>query len=170
MAIRINQLNESDLSRFVEMLGGVFERSPWVAEQAFILRPYTSRRNLHEVMVNIVRKTPRERRLELLRSYPQLAGEKAAKGLLSLAAKKEQSGAGLNRCSNDELDRIRELNQAYREKFDFPFIIALAGLDKAQIFAAMQQRLQNPADEEFATAVAEVEKIAWTRIASLVNE
>jgi 2-oxo-4-hydroxy-4-carboxy-5-ureidoimidazoline decarboxylase len=170
MAIRLNQLNDTDATRFVELLGGVFEHSPWVAERAYMLGPFSTRKNLHEVMVNIVRQAPKPKRLELLCLHPELAGKEAAKGLLSRASKNEQAGAGLGQCSSEELARIKQFNQDYKNRFGFPFIIAVSGLDKDQILEAMRRRLENSSDEEFATAIAEVENIAWHRLTALVNE
>jgi 2-oxo-4-hydroxy-4-carboxy-5-ureidoimidazoline decarboxylase len=168
--MRINQLNDTDAPRFVELLGGVFEHSPWVAEHTYMLGPFSSCENLHEAMVNIVRKAPMSKRLELLCQHPELAGREATTGLLTRASKNEQSGAGLDQCDAEEFALITRCNQAYRDRFGFPFIIAVTGLDKAAILTAMQQRLEHSADEEFTTAIAEVEKIAWIRLTALINE
>ena len=169
MALRTQHLNESDLSHFVNLLGGVFEHSPWVAEQAYLLTPFSSRENLHECMVNIVRRSSDEKKLELLCKHPELAGKEATKGLLTRASRQEQAGAGLTQCSGAELARIQTFNRVYRKRFGFPFIIAVSGLDKQKIHAEMDRRLENSRDEEFETAMAEVEKIAWIRICSLIN-
>ena len=169
MTVRIQHINESDPSYFIDLLGGVFEHSPWVADQAFLLSPFTSRENLHESMVNIVRKAPPERQLELLCRHPELAGKEAASGHLTRASRNEQAGAGLDQCSADELAQLDRCNRDYRSRFGFPFIIAVTGLDKAAILAAMQRRLQNSREDEFRTALAEVEKIAWIRICALIN-
>jgi 2-oxo-4-hydroxy-4-carboxy-5-ureidoimidazoline decarboxylase len=166
----ISQFNDSDATRFVELLGGIFEHSPWVAERAYMLRPFTSRDNLHQAMVHIVRRSTPEQRLELLRQHPELAGKEAEAGSLTAASQREQAGAGLNQCSAEELERIAQLNQAYAERFGFPFIIAVGGLDRQQIFAAMEQRLKHTTDEEFATALGEVEKIALIRLENLIDE
>ena len=85
-------------------------------------------------------------------------------------ARSEWAGAGLNQCSAEELTRIKHFNQAYAAKFGFPFIIAVTGLDKYQILAAMQQRLDHAAETEFATAIGEVEKIALIRLDALIDE
>lgn len=170
MGIRINHLNETHAARFVELLGDVFEHSPWVAERAYLLAPFSSRANLHQAMVSRVRQASRERRLELLRQHPQLAGREAVEGKLTDASKREQAGAGLNHCSAAELARIDQLNQAYVERFDFPFIIAVSGLHKHQIIAAMERRLENSPADEFDTALEEVEKIALIRLEKLIDE
>lgn len=170
MAIPIDHVNHSDLGYFVELLGGIFEHSPWVAQRAYLLQPFGSRSELHQVMVNTVRQAPEAEQLELLRQHPELAGKEAAADTLTAASKNEQAGAGLNACSNDELERIRHLNQSYYTRFRFPFIIAVGGLDRHQIIAAMERRLDNDPAEEFATALGEVEKIALLRLEQLIHE
>ena len=166
----INQINNSDATRFVELLGGIFEHSPWVAEGVYSARPFASRSDLHHKMVAEVRQASVAQRKDLLCQHPELAGKEADAGSLTDASKREQAGAGLNQCSADELSRIKQFNQAYAAKFGFPFIIAVTGLDKQQILAAMQQRLDNAADTEFATAIGEVEKIGLIRLDSLIDE
>ena len=170
MAIRIKQINDFDSVRFVELLNGVFEHSSWVAERAYLLRPFSSRSNLYEAMVNIVRRASPAQRIELLNRYPELAGKLAASVSLTSTSQREQANAGLNHCSADELDRIDELNQAYRSKFAFPFIIAVNGLHRSKIIAAMEQRLKGEVETEIAIALSEVEKIASIRLNALIDE
>ena len=105
----------------------------------------------------------------MLCQHPELAGKEAAAGELTDDSAREQAGAGLNQCSAGELALIRSLNRAYREKFGFPFIIAVSGLDKHQVIAAMQSRLDNTDSAEFATALGEVEKIARIRLDALID-
>jgi 2-oxo-4-hydroxy-4-carboxy-5-ureidoimidazoline decarboxylase len=166
----IDEINQSSLARFVELLGAVFEHSPWVAELAYPERPFTSRNQLHQVMTAEVRRAPEVQCMALLCQHPELAGREADAGTLTDDSKREQAGAGLNQCTAEELLTIKALNQAYRAKFGFPFIIAVTGLDKFQIIAAMQTRLDNSAELEFDSAIGEVEKIARIRIDALVNE
>ena len=170
MRIHIDQINNKDLVGFVDLLGGIFEHSPWVAEQVHGERPFASGDDLHRKMVTEVRQASVEQRRELLCQHPELAGKEADAGSLTDASKREQAGAGLNQCSAEELTRIKHFNQAYAAKFGFPFIIAVTGLDKYQILAAMQQRLDHAADTEFATAIGEVEKIALIRLDALIDE
>jgi 2-oxo-4-hydroxy-4-carboxy-5-ureidoimidazoline decarboxylase len=166
----INQINNSDATRFVELLGGIFEHSPWVAERVYSVRPFASRSDLLNKTVAEVRQASVEQRKDLLCQHPELAGKEADEGSLTDESKREQAGAGLNQCSADELARIKHFNQAYGAKFGFPFIIAVTGLDKYQILAAMQQRLDHAAEVEFATAIGEVEKIGLIRLEALIDE
>ena len=144
MAIRIDEINQcSDPTRFVELLGAIFEHSPWVAELVYPERPFASRGELHQVMAAAVRRAPEVQRMALLCQHPELAGREADAGTLTDDSKREQAGAGLNQCTADELLTIKALNQAYHARFGFPFIIAVTGLDKFQIIAAMENRLNN---------------------------
>ncbi len=168
--INIDDINGCDAKRFIELLGGIFEHSPWVAERSYALRPFKSIADLHRKMSNQVRAASPGRQLDLLCQHPELAGKEADAGSLTIASQQEQAGAGLNQCSADELLRIKHLNQSYRDRFGFPFIIAVTGLDKHQIIAAMQLRLGHSTDEEFVTAIAEVEKIGLIRLDALIRE
>ena len=170
MGIRINEINHSDPTHFVELLGAIFEHSPWVAELVYPQRPFTSRGELHQVMTDAVKRAPEVQRMALLCQHPELAGREADAGTLTDDSKREQAGAGLNQCTAEELLTIKSLNQAYHTRFGFPFIIAVTGLDKFQIIAAMEKRLNNSVEIEFDTAIGEVEKIARIRIDALIDE
>ena len=170
MGMQIDRINNCDEVRFVELLGDIFEHSPWVAQRSYLLQPFRSRSDLHQVMVKVMRQASEEQRLRLLRQHPELAGKEAAAGTLTQASKKEQSGAGLDQCSREERKRIKHLNQVYYTRFSFPFIIAVTGLDKFQIIAEMERRLENTRAEEFETAIGEVEKIALIRLQKLIDE
>ena len=125
---------------------------------------------MHTELVAIFRAESREERLGVLRAHPDLAGRLAISGELTEDSKKEQAGAGLDRLSPAEHARFTELNSAYTQKFGFPFIIAVKGLNKDDILAAFQKRIDNSSDEEFVTAAAQVEKIALLRLTSMLPE
>ncbi|MCP4979571.1 MAG: 2-oxo-4-hydroxy-4-carboxy-5-ureidoimidazoline decarboxylase [Gammaproteobacteria bacterium] len=169
MSLGIEEINQCNETHFVELLGGVFEHSPWVPELVFGELPFASRRALHAAMCKIVRNSPKIMRLELLCRHPELAGKEASAGTLTDDSKREQAGAGLDQCSIAELATINSLNQDYSAKFEFPFIIAVTGLDKHQIIESMQKRLDNSTELEFETALTEVEKIARIRIDALID-
>ncbi|CDN55001.1 OHCU decarboxylase [Neorhizobium galegae bv. officinalis bv. officinalis str. HAMBI 1141] len=156
---------------FIQMFGGVFEHSPFIAERAYdaglMLVPLTSK-SVHDALTSIFRRASREERLGVLRAHPDLAGKLAIAGELTEDSKKEQAGAGLDRLSAAEHARFTELNTAYTQKFGFPFIIAVKGLTKDDILAAFEKRIHNSAEEEFDTAAAQVEKIALLRLQSLL--
>ena len=138
MGISIDEINRSSAERFVELLGGIFEHSPWVPELVYSERPFASRVALHRAMSAAVRRAPEVHRMDLLCSHPELAGREASEGTLTNASRGEQAGAGLNRCSADEFAKIESLNQAYLPNFAFPFITAVTGLSKPPIIAALE--------------------------------
>jgi OHCU decarboxylase len=153
---------------FIARFGPVYEASPWVAEAVW---PAAERGALDGMqamaaaMRAIVDEAPREARLALIRAHPQLA----VAGRMAEASIREQKGAGLDRCSPDELTAFRSLNAAYLERFGHPFIIAVAGLSRGDILAAFAARIENDAEAEFATAIAQIHRIAGFRLASLFN-
>ena len=158
---------------FVSRFGGVFEHSPFIAERAyddgFVGDELTVDR-VHTALVAIFRAASPEERLGVLRAHPDLAGRLAIAGELTEDSKQEQAGAGLDRLSADEHARFTTLNTAYVEKYGFPFIIAVKGLNKDDILAAFETRIDNSRDEEFETATAQVERIALLRLTALLPE
>jgi OHCU decarboxylase len=158
---------------FIEKFGGVFEHSPFIAERAYdaglILIPLRAK-GVHDAMTSVFRKASYDERLGVLRAHPDLAGRLAIAGELTEDSRQEQAGAGLDRLSPAEHARFTELNDAYTQKFGFPFIIAVKGLNKDDILAAFEKRVHNTAEEEFATATAQVERIALLRLTALLPE
>jgi OHCU decarboxylase len=158
---------------FVARFGGVFEHSPFIAERAYdagLLFVPLRADGVHQALVSIFRKASREERLGVLRAHPDLAGKLAIAGGLTEESRNEQAGAGLDRLTPAEHARFTELNDTYTKKFGFPFIIAVKGLDKADILAAFEERIHNSLDAEFETATAQVERIAALRLATLLPE
>lgn len=158
---------------FVSRFGGVFEHSPFIAERTYdagaIVEPLTSG-GVHAALTKIFRAANTEERLGVLRAHPDLAGRLAIAGELTEDSRKEQAGAGLDRLSPVEHARFMELNTAYVTQFGFPFIIAVKGLGKDDILGAFETRVGNDREAEFATATAQVEKIALLRLQSLLPE
>lgn len=157
-------------NEFVARFGGVFEHSPWVAERAFDATADMSLTSdcVHEALVAPFRAASHAERLAVLRAHPDLAGKLAIAGGLTDDSKAEQAGAGLDRLSAAEHAKFTALNTAYTEKFGFPFIIAVKGLNKDDILAAFERRIDNSQEEEFETAAAQVERIALLRLRSLL--
>ncbi len=156
---------------FISRFGGVFEHSPFIAERAYddgFVGETLDVDRVHTALVAIFRAASPQERLGVLRAHPDLAGRLAISGDLTDDSKKEQAGAGLDRLTAQEHQRFTELNSAYVEKFGFPFIIAVKGLDKQAILAAFEKRIDNSRDEEFETATAQVERIALLRLEALL--
>ena len=64
--------------------------------------------------------------------------------------------------------QFADLNDAYRAKFGFPFIMAVRGKSKADILAAFRTRLANDAGAETATALAEIDRIVALRLKDIL--
>jgi OHCU decarboxylase len=161
-------LKPSTMSRgvFVELFGDVFEHSPWIAEQAHRAGLTTGQdtvEGLHGALVQALSGATREQKLALIRAHPDLAGRlKSAE--LTEDSQKEQASAGLDSLAKEERKRFLALNDAYRQKFGFPFIMAVKGRSKEEILAAFEERLEHEPDKEFDTAMEQIERIALLRL------
>ncbi len=156
---------------FSQLFGGIFEHSEWIAERAHKreLGPeHDTATGLHAVLCQVFRSASAEERLEVLKAHPDLAGKLAAAKRLTDASSSEQSSAGLDALTDAEKAKFTELNQAYVEKFGFPFIIAVRDHTKARILHAFEARLNNDRDTEFATACRQVERIAELRLQQIL--
>ena len=151
----------------MECYGEIYEESPWVAEAAFDRIGTEVKASLKDVMAQIVDASSYEVKLKLIKSHPDLAGRAALAGDLSESSTAEQAGAGLDQCTEQEFAAFNELNAAYKERFGFPFIIAVSGLGRTEILQSFRTRLNNTVDEEFKTAMGEIHKIASIRLAAI---
>ena len=166
--IALDDLNRMDATAFTAALAQVFEHAPWVAARAARKRPFASRAALHETMKDIVRSASDSEQMALICGHPELAG-KAAVALTTDSAS-EQRGAGLDRLTQDEYERFHALNSAYRDKFGFPFIMAVKGRGKGDILEGFAARLESTRPAEIATALYQIGRIAGCRLADLVTE
>ncbi len=160
------------LLEFVARFGGVYEHSPWIAETLF-RRGLTPAEDtpaaLAAAMADVLSGADNDSKLALIRAHPDLAGRAAIAGALTEASKAEQAGAGLDRCTPEEYRRFQELNEAYKAKFGFPFILAVAGRTRQEILAAFEARLGNAPDAEFQTALEHIDRIARLRLLAMVE-
>ena len=163
-------LSAATRDEFVAALGGIFEHTPWIAERAYAAQPFASIDALHRAMVDALAAATPEAKLALIRAHPELAGKEAATGTLTIDSRGEQSSAGLDRCTADELARLRDGNLAYREKFGFPFVMAVKHRSTREILDALQARLAGTREAEFERSIAEIETIARLRLAALFGE
>lgn len=169
---RFQTLSPSRLSRedFVSAFADIYEHSPWVAEKAYergLDASLDEIDSLHQRMADILLSASHEAQLALINAHPDLAGKAAIRGELTASSTAEQAGAGISECSAEEFARFTELNDAYKAKFGFPFIKAVKGSNRHQILAAFEERIHNSAEQEFATALAEINKIALFRLQAL---
>jgi len=166
----IDQVNQMDRERFVAEFGGLFQGSPWIAEQAYDARPfddvYALRRAFHDALFE----APPERQVELIQSYPDIGSVFRSDTTPSVLSVKDQAFAGLDRLDSDEIHNLGDLTSAYRKKFGFPLIIAVRENTKETIVRSGNARLNNSPAAEQATALVEIAKIANLRLFDLVEE
>lgn len=153
---------------FVTRYGGIYEHSPWVAQETHETAARVEDVNeLAEIFANCVDQAGDERKLALIRAHPDLAGKAAISGQLTEESTSEQSSAGIDQCSPEEFERFHELNSQYKEKFGFPFVMAVRDSHRHEILAAFKSRLANDSQTEFETAMWEIHKIASLRLQEL---
>jgi OHCU decarboxylase len=161
-----------DKNEFMAMFGGVFEHSPWIAGAVWdmgLTGRHDTAAALHQTFREVIRQSSREEKLALLRAHPELAVGVVSDEQLTESSQSEQRGAGLDRCSPDEFSEFQKLNACYREKFGFPFIMAVKGCNRHDILESFRARLENTGDEEFRSAVEQVIRIGRFRIDSIFN-
>ncbi len=158
---------------FVAVFGGIFEHSPWVAETAFdagLDEAADHPSGLHAALCLAMRAVSRDQKLALIRAHPDLAGKLAIRGKLTEASSTEHKSAGLDRCTADEFEKLTALNRVYTQRFGFPFIMAVKGSTRHEIIAAMEARASNNPDNEFETALMQIERIALLRLQDIFGE
>lgn len=168
---RFERPSQMPKDRFVEVFGGIYEHSPWIAEGAYDLElgmAHDCADGLGNALARIFRTATREQRLDVLRAHPDLAGKLASAGRLTAESTSEQASAGLNMLTDEERDTFTKLNTDYVEKHGFPFIIAVKDNTKASILAAFHDRISNDTDTERDTACKQVERIAWHRLKDIL--
>lgn len=145
---------------FINELGWIFEHSPWIAERAWGAGPFTSVEQLHESMINVVEHSSLDEKLGLLRAHPDLA----TRVHMADASVKEQQGVGLDSLGEEEYEEFLSLNNSYKEKFNFPFILAVKGHNKDSIKESMKNRLNLDRDAELQEALNQIYKIGQFRL------
>lgn len=156
----IEDLNSLERAEFIAAIGWVFEHSAWVAERAWNARPFANVEALHRALVNEVERSLPKEQLALLRAHPDLG----TRARVSEASSAEQAGAGLDQLTQAEFERLRRLNQAYRDKFGFPFLLAVKGSTKHDILEALERRVRSWQEKEYQVALDQVYRIARFRL------
>jgi len=166
MSHTLPQINDLSRAEFMRVVGPAFEHSPWIAERVAGQRPFETVEALHAALCGVVRSADAEAQLALIRVHPDLVG----RAVLTAESQGEQAAAGLINLSPDETALFDRYNRDYRARFGFPFVSCARLNTKDAILAAFPTRLQNSADEERATALGEIYKIARLRLADLIHQ
>lgn len=170
--LTLPEINELSEAEFVQRFGGVFEHSPWVAERAAPHRPWRSLQQIHGAMCAVVDSATPDAQLALIRSHPDLVGKAALAGTLTRESTGEQLAAGLDplALTPQDVATFTRLNDAYKDRFGFPFVICARENKKEAILAGFASRLANDREIEIAIALGEIDRIAWYRLADMIQE
>ena len=161
-----SNLNNLNKDEFISMFGVIFEKTQWIAEKLFDLKPFKDKDDLINKMIHIYENSSNNETLKILNAHPKLAVEKN----LTDHSSKEQSRANLKNCTQEEYDEFKILNNNYEKKFGFPFIIAVKGKDKIEILNNFRQRINNGIELEFIESKKQVKKIALFRLEELFTK
>ena len=159
----IDTFNKLNKSEFLSTFGNVFEKTEWIAEKCYDSKPYNNVQELVNKMMEVFENSIKEKHLKILNSHPDLAVKKK----LTKESENEQANANLNQCTNEEFEEFNKLNEKYKKKFGFPFIIAVKGKKKKEILNSFRQRITNNINLEFEEAKKQVKKIANFRISEI---
>ncbi|MEL7350004.1 MAG: 2-oxo-4-hydroxy-4-carboxy-5-ureidoimidazoline decarboxylase [Cyanobacteria bacterium P01_A01_bin.116] len=167
MTHSLDHINQMSQREFLSCFGHIFEETPLVAQQAWLARPFENIADLHQKMVAVVTDhMPLEEKLALIQAHPELG----ARQKMADASVQEQASAGLSQLNPDDYQRIQALNTTYKEKFGFPFVVAVKGLTVKDIIAEMEERIQLEKDMEISRSLLEIYKIARFRLEDLVED
>ena len=161
----IDKFNKLSKTEFISIFGNIFEKTEWIAEKCYESKPYNNLDELVSKMMKIFENIEKERHLEILNSHPDLAVEKK----LTEDSKNEQKNASLNQCTDEEFVEFKKLNEEYKKKFGFPFIVAVKGKNKEEILNSFRQRITNNINLEFEEAKKQVKKIANFRLGEIIK-
>ena len=161
----IDTFNKLNKSEFLSTFGNVFEKTEWIAEKCYDSKPYNNVQELVNKMMEVFENSIKEKHLKILNSHPDLT----VKTKLTKESENEQANANLNQCTNEEFEEFNKLNEKYKKKFGFPFIIAVKGKNKNEILNIFRQRITNNINLEFEEAKKQVKKIATFRLSEIIK-
>ena len=169
MAITLEQVNRASREVALQLLDGLYEHSPWVAEKALDARPFQSLAQLKYALAQVLQAASQEDKIRLIQAHPELGVKAMVNQNLTAASANEQGQAGLRQCTPEEATRLQQLNAGYKTKFGFPFVLAVRGprgngLSKQQVIEALKRRLQNHPDIELQECLRQIHRIAELRL------
>ncbi len=168
--LRLEALNALPEADFLRLFGPVLEHSPRYAQAVCSGRPYHKAEEVVSAFQAAIAQDDPEAQLSLIRAHPDLAGKAALRGEVTAESASEQASAGLDRLSPDEYAEFHRLNHAYHERFDMPYIVCVREHTKASILAGAAERLTHTPEQERATAINEIGRIARLRVLDLIAQ
>ncbi len=169
MTLTLDHINTAPHAQALELLDGLYEHSPWIADKALAARPFQSLTHLKHTMTVVLKNAGKQAQIDLIRAHPELAGKAMVSQSLTNESTHEQKTAGLTQCTPDEYATIQQLNTDYNAKFGFPFILAVRGprgngLSKQQIISTFARRLQNHPEFELAECLRNIHRVVELRL------
>ena len=168
--LTLQDMNHFSQDEFIAALSGLFEGEPWIVAQAWSLRPFASVAALHHALCTVMYQASIRQQIALIQAHPDLVGRAALAGTLSSSSANEQEAAGLTHLTTEEVEIFQRYNQAYTERFGFPFVICARENKKESILAGFAARLPNTREQEITTALDEIAKICAYRLYDLIAD
>ena len=165
----LNKINKLSETEFIEVFGNIFENASWIAKKLYVKKPFRNFLDLTKKMISVFEDADDQSKLKILRSHPDLA-DKTKIGTLTPDSNKEQNSAGLDQCTEEEFNEFKNLNNEYKSKFGFPFILAVKGKNKLEILDNFKRRILSDKEVEFNEAIKQVKEIANLRLDELKNK
>src|SRR5437667_7409017 len=166
--LTLEEINVLNQESFVTAFGSLFEGSSWIVRQTWYARPFASLTELHQAFCTIMYQAFIDQQVALIQAHPDLVGRAALAGTLTPESTNEQASVGLDRLSPQEIATFMRLNQTYRDRFGFPFVICVRENKKESILAGFATRLQHSPSREIETALDEIARICWYRLRDTV--
>jgi 2-oxo-4-hydroxy-4-carboxy-5-ureidoimidazoline decarboxylase len=168
--LSIRELSALDQEAFAAHLAGIYEHSPWIPRLAWQARPFVNRQQLADALAAVLQGASHAEQLALIRAHPELTGKAGVRAPLTESSSREQHGAGLDECSPEEFATLTALNARYQARCGFPFILAVAGRNRQEILRCLAERVGNPPEQEFHTALEQIGRIAGFRLQLAVTD
>jgi len=165
----INKINKLSQSKFIKIFANIFENARWIAEELYNQKPFNYFEELSLKILNIFETTTKEKQLKILNAHTDLAN-KTKISILTPDSLKEQTSAGLDQCTEEEFDKFKHLNEQYKKKFGFPFVLAVIGKNKNEILDNFKKRISFDPTAELDQAIKQVKQIASLRLKELNNK
>lgn len=169
LLMELSSLNNQDQTSFTTALADIFEHSPWIPERTWSARPFKTLEELHSKLCQTLDTSDTEHKLDLIRAHPDLAGKLAVAGELTDFSTAEQASAQLDQLTTEQFEHMSNLNQQYKDKFGFPFIICVKEHNQTSIFQHFEERVNHDAETELDAALYQIKRIAWHRLNDLIQ-
>jgi uric acid transporter len=167
--VTLAEVNQMSREEFARTFGSIYQGPGWVVERAWDRRPFEDTRDLRRAFQQALFSSSDEQERELIAAYPDLGSAAVSSGDSGASSMGDQSSLGLTILRDEEHEELGELTSAYRERFGFPLVLSVRDRGSFdQILEEGRERLQNSPEQEHATALVEISRIASHRFDDLL--